>query len=149
MTGVSKAFGPTVALAGVDLAVEAGEVHALVGENGAGKSTLMKVLAGACEPDAGSLKLDGRPYRPAGPLDARRHGVAMVYQELSLVPRLSIAENILLGDEPARLGVIRRRDLIARTRQVLAEIGHPDLDPDARVGALPLAVQQLVEIARA
>lgn len=149
MIGVRKAFGPTVALAGVDLAVEAGEVHALVGENGAGKSTLMKVLAGAYRPDAGTLQLDGQAYQPASPLDARRRGVAMVYQELSLVPRLTIAENILLGDEPSRLGLIRRRALVARARQVLSEIGHPDLDPDARVGALPLAVQQLVEIARA
>ncbi len=149
MTGVRKAFGPTVALAGVDLAVEAGEVHALVGENGAGKSTLMKVIAGACRPDAGSLRLDGEPYRPAGPLDARRHGVAMVFQELSLVPRLTVAENILLGEEPSRLGVVRRRELVARARQVLAEVGHPDLDPDERVGALPLALQQIVEIARA
>ena len=149
MTGVRKAFGPTVALAGVDLTVEAGEVHALVGENGAGKSTLMRVLAGAYRPDAGSLQLDGQPYRPANPLDARRHGVAMVYQELSLVPRLSIAENILLGEEPNRLGLIRRRELRARTTAVLSEIGHADLDPDARVGTLPLAAQQLVEIARA
>jgi ribose transport system ATP-binding protein len=149
MTGVCKAFGPTVALAGVDLAVEAGEVHALVGENGAGKSTLMKVLAGAYRPDAGSLELDGRRYQPANPLDARRRGVAMVYQELSLVPRLSVAENILLGEEPSRFGLIRRRDLRAKARQVLSEIGHADLDPDARAGSLPLAAQQLVEIARA
>jgi len=88
MHGIEKRFGPVHALRGVDLDVRAGEVHALVGENGAGKSTLMKVLSGAHRPDAGTMTLDGAPYTPAGPLDARRRGVAMIYQELSLAPHL-------------------------------------------------------------
>jgi len=96
MRGIVKRFGATLALDGVDLAVAPGEVHALVGENGAGKSTLMKVLAGVHAPDAGTLELDGRPFAPAGPLEARRAGIAMIYQELSLAPHLTVAENIVL-----------------------------------------------------
>jgi ribose transport system ATP-binding protein len=149
MHDVWKAFGPTVALAGVDVAFHAGEVHALVGENGAGKSTLMKVIAGAYRPDAGSMQLDGAPYQPADPLDARRKGVAMVYQELSLVPHLSVGENVLMGEEPATLGVLHRRQMRARVAEVLGEVGHPELDVEARVGGLSLAAQQIVEIARA
>src|SRR5438270_12008426 len=89
MTGIAKRFGSTQALAGVDLDLRAGEVHALVGENGAGKSPLMKVLSGAVRPDAGDMTLDGEPYAPTGPQEARRRGVAMVYQELTLAPHLS------------------------------------------------------------
>src|SRR6478735_3937306 len=108
MEGVRKTFGATKALAGVDLHVNGGEVLALVGENGAGKSTLMKVLSGAHLPDAGEMWLDGEPYRPRNPLDARRAGVAMIYQELSLAKHLSVAENILLGMEPTHgAGILR------------------------------------------
>src|SRR6266542_4944441 len=102
MQGVHKRFGATVALGGVDLHVNGGEVLALVGENGAGKSTLMKVLSGAHLADEGQMWLDGQPYRPRNPLDARRAGVAMIYQELSLARHLSVMENILLGMEPTR-----------------------------------------------
>ncbi len=108
MRGVRKRFGATQALGGVDLVVQAGEVHALLGQNGAGKSTLMKVLSGAIQPDAGEMEIDGARYAPAEPLDARRAGVAMIYQELSLAPHLTVAENILLGMEPARPGVVGR-----------------------------------------
>src|SRR5690349_11887359 len=100
MADVHKRFGATIALGGVDLHVSAGEVLALVGENGAGKSTLMKVLSGAHLPDQGQMWLDGQPYHPRNPLDARRAGVAMIYQELSLAKHLSVMENILLGMEP-------------------------------------------------
>src|SRR3954470_10904964 len=100
MLGVKKRFGATVALAGVDLSVHASQVMALVGENGAGKSTLMKVLSGAHLPDEGEMWVDGQPYAPRNPLDARRAGVAMIYQELSLAQHLSVMENILLGMEP-------------------------------------------------
>src|SRR3954465_14799160 len=95
MSGVSKRFGSTQALRGVDLQLRPGEVHALVGENGAGKSTLMKVLSGAEAPDAGGMTLDGRHYAPTGPHDARRLGVAMVYQELTLAPHLTVEANVL------------------------------------------------------
>jgi ribose transport system ATP-binding protein len=149
---VRKAFGPTVALGGVSFSVEAGQVHALIGENGAGKSTLMNVLAGAIGPDAGELLLDGAPYRPSSPLDARRRGVAMVHQELSLCPHLTIAENIALGAEPSRFGIV----CLAETRRIaesalarVADLSKRDLPLDAIVGDLSPAAQQLVEIARA
>src|SRR5437868_13663527 len=96
MTGIRKSYGPTAALRGVDLDLRPGEVHALVGENGAGKSTLMKVLSGAVTPDAGTMTLDGKPYAPRDPQDARRRGVAMIYQELTLAPHLSVADNVTL-----------------------------------------------------
>jgi ribose transport system ATP-binding protein len=149
MVDVHKRFGATVALAGVDLEVSAGEVLALVGENGAGKSTLMKVLSGAHAPDRGEMYLDGVPYRPRGPLDARRAGVAMIYQELSLARHLSVMENIVLGLEPTR-GPLLDRGRIRRTaQQALATLGRPDIPPDVPVGRLSVAEQQLVEIGRA
>jgi ribose transport system ATP-binding protein len=151
MRGVRKAFGATVALRDVDFALAAGEVCALVGQNGAGKSTLMAILAGALAPDAGSMTLDAAPYSPASPLEARRAGVAMIYQELSLAPHLSVMENIALGVEPTRgpLGFIRR-DLVRQSAvDALQQLGHPDIPPEAPVGVLPPAIQQLVEIARA
>ena len=148
MTGVRHRFGATQALAGVDLAVRAGEVHALVGENGAGKSTLMKVLSGALTPDGGEMQLDGAPYRPASPADGRAAGVAMIYQELSLAPDLSVAENISLGVEPTRGPFVRRRERRERAAAALAEIGRPELPLDLPAGRLSVAEQQLVEIAR-
>jgi ribose transport system ATP-binding protein len=149
MRGVRKHFGPTVALAGVDFSVAPGEIHALCGENGAGKSTLMKVLSGAIRPDEGELLLDARPFRPRNPLDARREGVMMVYQELSLAPHLTVEENILLGVEPAWLGLLRRRELRRRAAEALELLEHPEIRPNSRVLELPLPAQQLVEIARA
>jgi len=148
MRGVRKRFGATVALGGVDLDVRAGEVHALVGENGAGKSTLMKILSGALAPDEGRMWLDGAGYRPRNPADGRRAGVAMIYQELSLAPHLSVAENLLLGVEPALGPFVRWGELRRRAAEALRRIGHADLALDAVVGRLPVAEQQLVEIAR-
>jgi ribose transport system ATP-binding protein len=149
MRGVCKRFGATVALDGVDFSVDAGEVHALVGENGAGKSTLMKVLSGAIQPDAGTMVLDGAPYRPRNPLEARHAGVAMIYQELSLAPHLTVEENIMLGMEPTRFGFIDRREVRRRAIDALRQLDHPEIRPDVPVRALSVAAQQLVEIARA
>ena len=149
MVDVHKRFGATVALAGVDLEVAAGEVLALVGENGAGKSTLMKVLSGAHKPDRGEMFLDGRPYQPRHPLDARRAGVAMIYQELSLARHLSVMENIVLGVEPTRGGLLDRRRVRQIARGALGTLGRPDIPLDAPVGRLSVAEQQLVEIGRA
>ncbi|MCC6491475.1 MAG: sugar ABC transporter ATP-binding protein [Pirellulales bacterium] len=148
MRGVRKRFGATQALAGVDLAVGAGEVHALVGENGAGKSTLMKVLSGAITPDQGEMFLDGAPYRPQSPSDGRGAGVAMIYQELSLAPDLTVAENILLGVEPKRGPLVHWRELRRRAADALAQIGRSELPLDAPARRLSIAEQQLVEIAR-
>jgi ribose transport system ATP-binding protein len=147
--GVSKSFGPTRVLSEVSLAVRPGSVHAVLGENGAGKSTLMKILAGALSPDAGSLELDGARYAPADPLAARRRGVAIVYQELSVCPHLSVAENIALGAEPARFGWISRETVTDRARRALAALGAEGLSLERAVGGLSAAEQQIVEIARA
>ena len=149
MRGIRKAFGATVAVDGIDLAVRAGEVCALVGQNGAGKSTLMSILAGALAPDAGSMTLEGQPYRPRHPLDARRAGVAMIYQELSLAPHLSVMENVVLGMEPSRRGIVewgRVRDI---ARAALARLGRSDIPVEAPVATLSVAAEQIVEIARA
>jgi len=149
MTGVRKRFGATVALDGVDLAVAPGECHALVGQNGAGKSTLMKVLSGAHSADEGAMRLDGAAYRPRDPLDGRRRGVAMIYHELSHSPHLSVEENIVLGVEPARFGWLDRAEIRRRAVDALAQLQHGEIAPDAVVGRLSVAQQQLVEIARA
>ena len=153
MSGVRKAFGATVALDGVDLEVRPGEVHALIGENGAGKSTIMKVLSGAELPDDGTMWLDGKSYQPDGPAAGRQAGVAMIYQELSLAPHLSVMENILLGVEPTkpifgRLGCLDLASMQQQAADALAQVGRTNLDPQQVVGTLSLADQQLVEVAR-
>ncbi|MEO6437510.1 MAG: ATP-binding cassette domain-containing protein, partial [Tepidisphaeraceae bacterium] len=149
MEGVHKSFGATRALAGVDLVVNAGEVLALVGENGAGKSTLMKTLSGAHQPDEGRMRLDGKPYAPRNPLEARRSGVAMIYQELSLAPDLSVMENILLGMEPTRGPLVKWTEVRHRARAALDQLGRADIPIDCQVRELSIASQQMVEIARA
>ena len=149
MQGVHKRFGPTHALRGVDLEVRAGEVHALVGENGAGKSTLMKVLSGAHWPDEGQMWLDGAAYLPRNPLHARRSGVTMIYQELSLAPHLSVMENILLGIEPTAGPFVRWTEMRRRAVAALDELGIGIVPPEAKVASLTIAQQQMVEIARA
>lgn len=149
LSDIRKRFGATVALDGVTCAIAPGRVHALVGENGAGKSTLMNVLAGAMQPDAGAMTLGGQPYRPASPLDARRSGIALIHQELSLCEHLTVAENILLGREP-RAGIrFDRAEARRRAAAVLEPFHHPELHPDRRVADLPIAARQIVEICRA
>jgi ribose transport system ATP-binding protein len=149
--GIEKAFGTTRALASVSLRVREGSVHALLGENGAGKSTLMKILSGSLRPDGGTLALDGEPFDPAGPLAARRAGVAIVHQELSICPQLSVAENVLLGAEESRFGFVSPKSGLGRVERALSLItrGGRSIDPFARAGSLSAAEQQLVEIARA
>src|SRR5215216_1904050 len=149
LSKISKSFGPTVALDRVHLDLREGEVHALIGENGAGKSTLMNVIAGSLRPDQGSMELNGRPYAPSNPLDARMHGIALIHQELSLCPHLSVAENVLMGIESSHLGWLDRDALIARTNDVLKTFQHADIRPEKRVGDLSVAARQIVEISRA
>ena len=149
MSGVKKRFGATHALRGVDLRVEVGEIHALVGENGAGKSTLMKVLSGAHQSDAGNMTLDGQPYLPRNPLHARQTGVSMIYQELSLAPHLSVMENIVLGIEPTAGPFVQWREMKCQAIAALREVGVDSIAPDVQVRSLSIAQQQLVEIARA
>jgi ABC-type sugar transport system ATPase subunit len=151
MRGITKSFAGNSVLGGVSLRAAAGEVHALVGENGAGKSTLMKILAGVHRPDGGEVLIEGRPVHFSGPADALAHGVAMIYQELSLAPHLTVAENIFLGREPlsfAPLGVVDKRELNERAGRLLKDYGFR-LDPHAVVGRLSAADRQLVEITRA
>jgi ribose transport system ATP-binding protein len=149
MRGVGKRFGATIALDGAGLVVHPGEVCALVGQNGAGKSTLMAILAGAIPPDEGTMRIDDVPYAPRDPFEARRAGVAMIHQELSLAPHLSVMENIVLGIEPVRHGFVQRRRMRDIAIEALQQLGHDDIRPDAQVATLQPAAQQLVEIARA
>jgi len=149
MENVSKRFGATIALDGVSLVVQAGQVHALVGENGAGKSTLMKVLSGAYQADTGSLWLDGESYLPRHPLDGRKAGVAMIYQELSLAPHLSIEDNILLGIEPSRGPFLQWDEIHKRAEDAMRQLVLDHLAPSTQVSSLSIAEQQLVELARA
>jgi ribose transport system ATP-binding protein len=151
LTGIEKSFGPVAVLKGVDLAVRAGEVHAVLGENGAGKSTLMRILLGIEHADKGTMRLGAEAYAPGGPGDARRAGVVMVPQERTLCPHLDVAENIVLGIEPVGPGGVLRRaeamEVAKRSLDLVAGAGRLSLD--ARAGALGVADQQLVEIARA
>jgi ribose transport system ATP-binding protein len=149
LSKISKSFGPTVALDGVDLELREGEVHALIGENGAGKSTLMNIIAGSLRPDLGMMEINGTSYAPSNPLDARTNGIALIHQELSLCPHLSVAENVLMGLESSRFGWLDRDNLIARTNDVLKTFHHADIRPEKRVGDLSVAARQIVEISRA
>jgi len=149
LNGITKRFGATLALDNVSFKVERGSVHALVGENGSGKSTLMKIIAGALDADSGTITLDGKPFNPKNPLDARESGIAMIHQELSLCPDLNVAENILLGLEQSRGGFIDRKTSEHRAHEALTQLGYPDLDVTTPVRKLPIAVRQVVEIARA
>ena len=149
MQGICKRFGPTIALDQVSLNVNAGEVLALIGENGAGKSTLLKVLSGAHRADRGQISIEGKPYQPRGPLDARGAGVAMIYQELNLAPDLSVEDNILLGQAGTGKGLLFRKQQRQKIEEALEAVGLGSLSPTAIVGQQSIATQQLVEVARA
>lgn len=149
MNGIVKQFPGVRALDGVDLDVRAGEVHCLLGQNGAGKSTLIKVLAGVHRPDAGTIELNGTTIAPSSPVDAIRLGVATMYQELDLVDGLSVAENIMLGHEPTRLGFTRRKTLRSTATEILTRLGHGEIRPSKEVGRLSSAAKQVVSMARA
>ncbi len=149
MQNIAKRFGATIALDGVSLEVNEGEVHALVGENGSGKSTLMRVLAGALKQDSGEMFLADKPYLPRTPMEARLAGVAMIHQELTICPHLSIAENVMLGMEDAPLGFTNRSSMHDRAHAALKKLGYGDLDVEKSALEIPLATRQVVEIARA
>ena len=153
MRAIRKAFPGVVALDGVDLTLHAGEVHMLLGENGAGKSTLMKILSGAYRKDAGEILIDGVRADISGPRDALARGIRVIYQELTLVPQLSAAENIFLGTLPTsglgrHFGLLDRRTLHAQATRLLEDL-RIAIDPRARVGGLGLAQRQMIEIAKA
>ena len=148
LTGIRKGFPGVQAVRSATLELAAGEIHALVGENGAGKSTLIKVITGAHRPDGGSFELFGAPARLATPAEGLRAGVAAIYQELSLVPAMSVRDNLFLGREPARAGFVDRAAETRRARAVLARLGIV-VDLDAEVRTLGVAQQQSVEIAKA
>jgi ABC-type sugar transport system ATPase subunit len=144
-----KTFPGVRALDGVDLSCRPGRVHALVGENGAGKSTLVRILTGNVAPDGGEILVEGRPVRFHDPRDALALGITAVYQELTVLPEMSVLDNLLLGQERTRRGLLRRAEGRRVAREALARLGLRDVDLDARAETLSLANQQLVEIARA
>jgi ABC-type sugar transport system ATPase subunit len=150
MRGITKSFFGVPVLDAVDLDVMAGEVHAVVGENGAGKSTLMKILAGAYQPDAGSILLDGEEVRFGHPRQAQERGVSIIYQEFNLLPERTVAQNIFLGREPARGPFVDNRTMEEATAKLLAELGvEGAISPGSPVRELSVAQQQTVEIAKA
>ena len=144
-----KAFGKTVALSGLNLSLRRGEVHALIGENGAGKSTLMNIISGVFPADGGTIEIKGKPYAPESPADGRRHGIALIHQELSILPHLSVAENIMIGVENSRLGWMDRRAINRHAEGVLRNFDHPEIRPEMPAGKLSTAAQQVVEVCRA
>ena len=148
IAGVTKRFGPTVALRDVSFTIAAGEVTAVVGENGSGKTTLMRILAGEEQPDSGGLTLEGNPYHPRNPLDARDLGVSLIHQELALCGHMTVYENIYLGRETGG-PVIRPGQMAQATAELLRDLGFPDINPSHRVDELPISQRQIVEIARA
>ncbi|PWW04485.1 monosaccharide ABC transporter ATP-binding protein (CUT2 family) [Hoeflea marina] len=149
MEGISKRYGGVHALEDAHLDVHAGRVHAILGENGAGKSTLIKVMSGVVAPDQGRMYLDGREVSFANPAAANRAGIVCIFQELSLIPDLSVADNIIASNPPTRFGLIDRRAQRRLAEEALVKAGGEDIHPRARVGDLPLSRQQIVEIAKA
>jgi ribose transport system ATP-binding protein len=149
LSGISKRYAGVRALEGVDFACERGKIHAVLGENGAGKSTLIKIIAGVVQPDSGTMRLGGSDVSFATPSAANAAGVVCIFQELSLMPDLSVADNISIASPPRRFGLIDARAQRRRAEQLLAEIGCEDVNPLRRVRDLPLSRRQVVEIAKA
>jgi ribose transport system ATP-binding protein len=149
MEGASKRYGGVKALEKADLTVEAGQIHAILGENGAGKSTLIKIMAGVVEPDEGRMLLDGREIKFASPAAANQAGIVCIFQELSLIPDLSVADNISISNPPKKFGLIDRRAQRKIAEEALARAGAEDIHPLAPVKDLPLSRRQMVEIAKA
>src|ERR1700722_8019603 len=149
LQGITKRYGGVTALANVYFSCSLGAIHAVVGENGAGKSSLMKIIAGVVRPDEGRMHLDETLVHFSSPADAFRHGIACIFQELSLLPDLSVSDNISIASPPKRFGLIDRRRQRERATGILREIGCPDIHPSERVKDLPLSRQQMVEIAKA
>jgi ABC-type sugar transport system ATPase subunit len=149
LTGIDKAFLGVPVLHGIDLDLRPGEVHALVGENGAGKSTLMKIMAGVHQADAGTITFDGAETRFDHPLAAQHAGVATVFQEFNLLPERTVAENVFLGREPRRRGLVDRAAMVADTTALLEDLGVGELSATAKVRTLSVAEQQVVEIVKA
>jgi ribose transport system ATP-binding protein len=149
MVGISKRYGGVTALDSVDFSCHRGRIHAILGENGAGKSTLIKIMAGVVQPDSGTMRLEGAPVNFPKPADAMRHGVVCIFQELSLIPDLSVADNLNIVDPPRRFGFIDERAQRRRAEELLARVGCADVHPRELVRNLPLSRRQLVEIAGA
>jgi ribose transport system ATP-binding protein len=149
MRGIGKAFGPVRVLDAVDFNIGAGEIHALMGENGAGKSTLMKILSGVYQADAGDILIDGKTAQIRDTVDAERAGIAIIHQELNLIPQLSVMENMFLGREPSRFGVVDSAAMRRQSRHWLDMVGAQRIDPQMEAGRLSIGQQQLVEIAKA
>ena len=149
MEGISKRYGGVRALEHADLSVSAGRIHAILGENGAGKSTLIKIMSGVVAPDEGRIMLDGKQVSFGSPAAANKAGIVCVFQELSLVPDLSVADNIVISDPPKRFGMIDRRAQRRIAELALARAGAGDIHPEALVKDLPLSRRQMVEIAKA
>ncbi len=148
MSGVSKSYGGAVALDHAELTVRRGRIHAILGENGAGKSTLLKVMSGVVQPDEGTMHFEGREVSFASPAEANAAGIVCVYQELSLIPDLSVADNIYAANPPRRFGMIDRRAQRRQAEEALARAGAADINPLAKVRDLPLSRQQMVELAK-
>ncbi len=150
MSGITKRYGPTYALQAVTFVARPGEIHALIGENGAGKSTLVRVLSGAIRADAGAMAVDAVPYDPRSPHGAREQGIRAVYQEFSLVPQLSVAENLLLGELPTVApGIVDWATAHREAEASLDRLGFEGIDTRQRVDRLGVSQRQMVEIAKA
>src|SRR5882757_8856181 len=149
MEGISKRYGGVRALENAELTVEAGKVHAILGENGAGKSTLIKIMSGVVAADEGRMLLDGQPVNFADPAAANAAGIVCIFQELSLIPELSVADNIVVSNPPTRFGMIDRRAQRRLAEDALARAGGADIHPSTLIKDLSLSRRQIVEIAKA